>query len=242
MRQISATERFSGLFAVVAVVAVLGLIHDAAAQDAPGPPVGAVLPAAAFGSTVAAMIGLQSRAGGEAPERRAITGTAWLICDPAAEDCAGLEPHAISMQTMPRWDLRISLPRDFELRGHMWTMTHEDVDVSMRQAIVGGTLRHRAAGRWAEIGVGFAERAIDAGDEYEGKRRGPFDDDAGEGRSAVARAAIERLGPALLAGVGVSIVAGRHARFDLRLRGGLGVGDGAEGVYHCHLGVAFVWR
>jgi hypothetical protein len=157
---------------------------------------------------------------------------AWAVCDPSGSDCPGLYPYTIKMNVFANWDLRVPLPAGFLLTNHNWTMTHDAADLSIRQAIVGGTLRMQGRDRWVELGVGVAEQSrvrpeLDLGAEYSGA-------DAGGN--------VGRIGAALLAGVGGWIQLNPHIELDLRLRGGLGVGELASHVYHCNFVIAFNWR
>lgn len=148
------------------------------------------------------------------------TSPTWASCEGTLR-CRHLGPRRFDMRPL-RLDLRVPLPAKLELRSHVWNTTLESAELSVRESIVGPTLRRRSAGRWAELGVGVATLAFD--------RRDPADAD---------RALV---GAAVLAGAGVALVPSPHARMELRVRTGVGVGDGGAGVYHATLVLSVQWR
>jgi hypothetical protein len=206
------------------VAAGLAFASPASAQELVGAELSATVPTVVMGSSAARM----ARIGEPVVTLR---GPRWAVCDPSGNDCYGLRPHTIFMNVFPHWSLHVNLPHNFAVHGHLWTMSHDAVDVSLKQAIVGPTLRHKSHGRWIEVGFGFAERAVAQSDEEQLK-------------SAVAdgAGAVGRLGAALIGGLGMWVDAGEHMVFDFRLRGGMGVGDRGEGIYHANFVVAFAWR
>jgi hypothetical protein len=150
----------------------------------------------------------------------------WAICGPGGGGCRDLEPPQIHMNVCPKLKLQIPLPHGFKVVSHMWTLEHDDMNLSLRQSIVGASLRKKLDRHWLELGLGFAQ----------GSRAESVNERADASDS------VGRMGLALLAGTGTGIAAGDHMHFDLRLRGGMGVGRYGEGVFHAHLVVAFSWR
>jgi hypothetical protein len=203
--------------ATVVAVVVVGAESQASAQEWVGTEVSAVLPAVVLGSSASGATHYQSN-------EIVLRGPRFAVCDPFAADCRGLYSQQIDMNTSPRFELRVPLPASLSLRGHLWTVLDEDVDVSTRQGIVGTTLRHERGGDWFELGAGMAREVRQVHDA--------FGDVDVEGPQMLA----------VLAGVGTAVQVGQHMMFDLRLRGGLSVGDGAGDIYHCTLGVGFLWQ
>jgi hypothetical protein len=105
-------------------------------------------------------------------------------------------------------------------------MTHQEVDLELRQAIMGTTIRRTSGHTWYELGAGVAERA-----ENENLDHDP--------RGVACKPGAPQ--PAVLAGVGTWFGVGEHMYFDLRLRGGVSVGDAGADVYHANLVAAFLW-
>ena len=134
------------------------------------------------------------------------------------------------MNTSPRLRLQIDLPAKLSIRGHIWTMVHEDVDAIVRQALIGPTLRHTPGAHWIELGVGIAERA-------EAVRPGVGDEpidalDLGLGT----------IEPALFGGLGTSVSVGEHMQLEVALRGAMSIGAGQEDVYHAGLVISLRWQ
>ena len=151
---------------------------------------------------------------------------AFAVCAPDGGDCRDLHPYAIHMEVFPHWDFRVPLPDGFMLTNHNWTMEHDSIHLSVRQAIIGGTLRHQRGDWWIEAGAAGAEASIshpDATDEMAGNDVG-------------------RIGMAVLGGMGGWVHLGDHVELDLRLRAGMGVGDAASGIYRAQLAIAFAWK
>jgi hypothetical protein len=144
-------------------------------------------------------------------------------------DCQDLHPYVIHMEVFPHWDFRVPLPEGFMLTNHNWTMEHDAVNLSVRQAIIGGTLRFQHGDAWwIELGAAGAEASISH-------------PDAVDADGALAGNDVGRIGLAGLAGVGGWIPLGEHMELDLRLRGGVGVGEAGGGIYHVKLVVALAW-
>ena len=225
MHSISTSPR--RLAAIVVFLGLgLGFARQASAQELVSAEVYSMLPALMVGSSALGFDRPSLAIEARAPR--------FAVCDPSGDDCEDLHPYQIHMTIFPRWKLQLRLPRDFALHGHLWSMSHDEVDLSMRQAIVGGTVRKKWGPRWVELGAGFAQRAVALRDND------ATDGDASAG--ADTSGDVGRLGMALLAGAGVWLPAGEHMLFDLRLRGGLGVGERGEGVYSANLVVAFTWQ
>ena len=150
----------------------------------------------------------------------------FATCDDAA-GCKGLHPYHIDMEVFPHWELRVPLPVGFMLTNHNWTMEHDSVALSLRQARGGGTLRYqRGDDWWLELGGALAEQSVSR----------PVVSDV------LASGDVGRMLPALLAGAGGWVHLGAHADLDVRLRGGMSVGDGGDSVYHANLVLAFEWQ
>jgi hypothetical protein len=152
----------------------------------------------------------------------------FAVCDPSGKDCRGLHPYQIKMEVFPHWEFRVPLPSGFMLCNHNWTMEHDAVDLSLRQAMIGGTLRYQHGDfAWIELGAAVAERSLSHPDDS----------------NLLASGDIGRMTPALLAGVGGWVHLGDHMELDLRLRGGASVSDdGAARVYQGNFVAAFAWR
>jgi hypothetical protein len=206
-----------GLF----LVSTLGALRTASAQEWVGTEVSASVPSVVLGASAARFTHVEG-------VESFVRGAPYAVCDPSrGEYCAGMHVTGVEMNTFPRLKLALDLPESFTIEGHLWTMTHEEVNLELRQAIMGTTLRRTSDRGWAEIGVGMAERA---------EARNTANDPRG---MACAPGAPE---PALLAGLGTWFSAGDHMLFDLRLRGGVSVGDDGGDVYHANLVVGFLWQ
>ncbi len=195
-------------------------MRGASAQEWVGTEVSAAVPTVVMGSSAARMSSL-----GEVETM--VRAPRFAVCDAdGSEFCSGLHATGVAMNLYPHWKLHLNLPAHFSLQGHMWSMSHEAVDLTLRQAIVGTTLRHVSGRDWYELGVGMAERA-----EAEHTH--------GEGAGGCDPGPVR---PALLAGVGTWFNAGNHMFFDLRVSGGVDVGDASPDVFHANLVLAFLWQ
>jgi hypothetical protein len=152
----------------------------------------------------------------------------FAVCEPSGGDCHGLHAYQIKMEVFPHWEFRVPLPVGFMLTNHNWTMEHDSVDLSLRQAMVGGTLRYQHRDDfWLELGGALAEQSVSH----------PVVSDV------LASGDVGRMLPAVLGGVGGWIHLSAHADLDLRLRAGMSVGeDGGASVYHANLVLAFEWQ
>ena len=153
----------------------------------------------------------------------------FAVCAEDGSDfCRGLHPYKIEMDVYPHWEFRVPLPEGFMLTNHNWTMEHDAADLSLRQAMVGGTVRYQPGQLyWLELGAALAEQSISHPEATE----------------LFASGDVGHLGPAALAGVGGWIHLGSHAELDLRLRGGVSLGDDdASRVYYTNLVVSFAGR
>jgi hypothetical protein len=209
------------LVLAVMLFGVCATARAASAQELAGTELSAAIPGIVLGSSSARMV----RSEGFDPFVR---GARFASCDPArGEYCAGTHVAGIDMNTFPRFKLNLDLPSHFTLEGHLWSMTHDEVNLEVRQAVLGTALRRQDGNRWYEVGFGMAERS-EAKNEtndprgVDGCQPGPIQ-------------------PALLAGIGTAFAVGDHMWFDLRLRGGMAVGEGAD-VYHANLVVGFDWQ
>jgi hypothetical protein len=206
-----------------ALACSFGALRASSAQEWVGTEVSATVPAVVLGSSASRFagahgLGLESF----------VRGAPFAVCDPSRGNyCDGMRVSSVEMNTFPRLRLDIDLPADFSIQGHLWTMTHEEVDLELRQAIMGATLRRASGQSWVELGAGVAERA-----ENENLDHDPRGVECQPGAPQ----------PAVLAGVGTWFAAGAHAWFDLRLRGGVSVGDEGADVYHANLVAQFIWE
>ena len=152
----------------------------------------------------------------------------FAVCAPDGGDCRGLTAYQIKMEVFPHWEFKVPLPVGFMLTNHNWTMEHDSAALSLRQAMVGGTLRYqRGDDFWLELGGALAEQSVSR----------PVVSDV------LASGDVGRMLPALLGGVGGWIHLGAHADLDLRLRAGRSVGDDGEAsVYHVNFVLAFEWQ
>ncbi len=196
--------------AVLAIV-LLGGANIASAQ------------AVILGSTGVAQLHLEQPTPG-----RTLRAPRFAVCDPKGDDCRGLHPYQIKMEIFPHWELRVPLPAGFMLTNHNWTMEHDAVDLSLRQAMIGGTVRYQHSDLfWTELGTAMAERSLSRPEESD----------------LLASGDVGHMGIALLAGAGGWIHLSEHMELDLRLRGGVSLGDDrATRVYHANLVVSFGWR
>jgi hypothetical protein len=151
----------------------------------------------------------------------------YAVC-PDDGGCRGLHAYQIKMEVFPHWELRVPLPVGFMLTNHNWTMEHDSAQLSLRQAMVGGTLRwQHLDDYWIEAGGALAEQSISR----------PVLSDV------LASGDVGRMLPAVLAGAGGWVHLSPHADLDLRLRAGMSVGDdGAASVYHVNFVLAFAWQ
>ena len=142
--------------------------------------------------------------------------------------CKNLHPYRIEMEVFPHWDFRVPLPAGFILTNHNWTMEHDAVNLSLRQAMIGGTVRYQHGNAfWLELGGALAEQSMSH----------PMDSDL------LASGDVGRMLPAVLGGVGGWIHVSAHTEIDLRLRAGTSVAeDGQSSVWHANLVVAFGWE
>jgi hypothetical protein len=158
-----------------------------------------------------------------------VRGPRFVVCDATGKGyCRGMRPAGVEMNTFPHIKLELDLPRRFSIQGELWSTLHEHVDWTLQQTIVGPTLRRTNGVSWAEIGIGMASNAKDRS--------------AGFGQGMAHSCGTGELEPALLAGVGTGLNVGGHVLFDVRLSGGVDVGDTRTDVYHANLVVAFKWQ
>jgi hypothetical protein len=197
-------------------------LRASSAQEWVGTEVSATVPAVVLGSSASRFAG----AHGFGLESF-VRGAPFAVCDPSRGNyCDGMHVSGVEMNTFPRFRLDIDLPASFSIQGHLWTMTHEQVDLELRQAIMGTTLRYAMGQSWYELGAGVAERAENQNLEHD-----PRGIDCQPGAPQ----------PAVLAGVGAWFAASEHVYFDLRLRGGVSVGDEGADVYHANLVAQLIW-
>jgi hypothetical protein len=205
-----------------ALCCTFAAMRASSAQEWVGTEVSATVPAVVLGSSASRFagahgIGLDSF----------VRGAPFTVCDPSRGNyCDGMSVSGVEMNTFPRFRLDIPLPASFSLQGHLWTMTHDEVDLELRQAIMGTTLRYSSGHSWYELGAGMAERAENQNVDHD-----PRGVDCQPGTPQ----------PAVLAGVGTWFAASEHTYFDLRLRGGVSVGDEGADVYHANLVAQFIW-
>jgi hypothetical protein len=205
----------------LALACTFGALRTASAQEWVGTEVSASVPSVVLGSSAARFARVEG-------VDTFVRGASYAVCDPSrGEYCAGMHVTGVEMNTFPRLKLAVDLPANFTIEGHLWTMTHEEVNLELRQAIMGTTLRRSSDRGWFEVGVGMAERA-----EAKNTTNDPRGMDCAPGAPQ----------PAVLAGLGTDFWAGDHMQFDLRLRGGVSVGDEGGDVYHANLVVGFVWQ
>jgi hypothetical protein len=205
----------------VVLACSLGALPRASAQEWVGTEVSATVPSVVLGSSAARFARVEG-------VDTFVRSAPFAVCDPSrGAYCAGMRVTGVEMNTFPRVKLALDLPEHFTIEGHLWTMTHEEVNRELRQAIMGTTLRRTSQRGWVEAGVGVAERA-----EAENTSNDP--------RALACEPGAPE--PAVLAGLGTWITAGDHMLFDLRLRGGVSVGDEGADVYHANLVVGFVWQ
>jgi hypothetical protein len=203
---------------VAALLCTFGAAARASAQEWVGTEVSAAVPSVVIGSSSARMTRLEAI---ESFTR----GPRFAVCDESQGGiCNGVKVAGIEMNTFPRFRLQLDLPASFTVQGHLWAMSLEDESQTIRQAVVGSTLRHSGERNWYELGLGFAERAEerDTGDDF---RTGGCDPGP--------------MKPALLAGVGTWVGIGDHMWLDLKLRGGASID---EDVYHATFAVSFLWQ
>src|SRR5262249_14066317 len=159
----------------------------ASAQEWVGTEVSAAVPSVVLGSSSARLV----RAEGV---DAFVRGAPFAVCDPSrGAYCAGMSVTGIEMNTFPHLKLAVPLPANFSLEGHLWTMTHEEVNMTLRQAVFGSVLRHVEGNSWYELGAGFADRAEDR-------------NETNDPRGATCHPG--PLEPALLAGVGSGFTIG----------------------------------
>jgi hypothetical protein len=206
----------------VALLVALGsllIAADASAQEWVGTEVSAAVPGVVMGSNAARLARFDGRL--EVYER----GAAYAVCDSSEHQyCRGLTMPVISMNTMPNIQLRIPLPNQLSIQGHLWSMLLEDPHYTVRQAMVGPTLRRSGANHWYELGVGMAEH--------------------GEAHEVGAPADPHPVAAAALGGAGYWKDLGDDIEFDVRLRGGIAFDDDgmSPAVYHLNLVAAIVWQ
>src|SRR6185436_4072103 len=68
------------------------------------------LPAAMAGSSMTGMITHR-------PTVLVVSDAPWLTCDDSAAPCPDGHSHAFTMNTMPKWDLKLELPQHMSVRG-----------------------------------------------------------------------------------------------------------------------------
>ena len=211
----AAVLRSLAILLVLALVSLAGL-RTASAQ------------AVILGSSAVGRIGLTSSLELDPPRRLTLLrAPRFATCDDAGGGCRGLHAYKIEMEVFPHWEFRVPLPAGFMLTNHNWTMEHDDVDLSLRQAMIGGTLRYQHGDEfWLEAGGALAEQSISRPVES----------------ALLASGDVGRMLPALLAGVGGWIPVGRHSELDLRLRAGASLGDDRLArVYHVNFVLAYNW-
>jgi hypothetical protein len=186
------------------------------------------LPAALSGTSITTM---QQRS----TTALVISDAPWLSCNDAQIPC-GKRSSSIAMETSPKFDLDIQLPNRLELSGYLWTMTLDNAEIYLRQAIGGPVLRQYIDDdSFVELGAGLAQRYVSAEPDDEltlmtlGDRLDESDDPT-------------RIGAALMGSAGTTLFANDFMVVDAKIRSGVGVGDGGAGIFHGHLVFAVTWR